>query len=137
MTDYKKPLPIVDVMSEPFWNGCKEETLLVQKCENCGTHRFPATGHCPNCKSSDYGWVPVSGKGKVFSWIVVNYPIPGEIWGEDVPYVVGLIELDEGVRMLSNIIDCDHDKIAGDMPVEVTFEPAGEDFKLPKFRPAA
>lgn len=136
MSDYAKPLPIVDVQSEPFWTACKENRLIIQKCNVCGTNRFPATHYCANCRSQSYEWIDASGKGKVFSWIIVNHPVPGDIWGDAVPYAVGLIELDEGVRMLSNIVDCEPDKIAGDMRVEVTFAPAGGGFKLPKFRPA-
>ena len=136
MSDYVKPLPIVDVQSKPFWSACNEERLVIQQCKACGTNRFPATHYCANCQSDSYDWVESSGKGKVFSWIIVNHPVPGDIWGDAVPYAVGLIELDEGVRMVSNIIDCDHKKIVGDMRVEVTFEQAGDEFKLPKFKPA-
>ena len=136
MSNYLKPLPVVDIQSEPFWSACKEERLVIQKCNVCGTHRFPAMHYCANCQSDSYDWVEASGKGKVFSWIIVNHPVPADVWGDDVPYAVGLIELDEGPRMVSNIVECDHDDIFGDMPVEVTFEAAGEHFKLPKFKPA-
>ena len=136
MSNYMKPLPVVDIQSEPFWSACKEERLVIQKCNACGTYRFPAMQYCANCRSDSYDWVEASGKGKVFSWIVVNHPVPADIWGDDVPYAVGLIELDEGVRMVSNIIECQHEKIAGDMRVEVSFEQVGDEFKLPKFKPA-
>ena len=135
MSEYTKPLPVVDAQSEPFWSACKENKLIIQKCTACGTYRYPAMHYCSNCQSDASEWVEVSGKGKVFSWIIVTHPVPRDVWAEDVPYAVGLIELDEGPRMVSNIIGCEHDKIEGDMPVEVIFEPAGDDFKLPKFRP--
>lgn len=135
MSTYTKPLPIVDVQSEPFWSACKEGRLLIQKCTDCSTPRFPPTHFCANCQSSAYEWIEASGQGKVFSWIIVNHPVPSDVWGDAVPYAVGLIELAEGVRMLSNIVECEHDEIVGDMPVEVVFEPAGDEFILPKFRP--
>jgi uncharacterized OB-fold protein len=80
--------------------------------------------------------VKASGRGTVYSWIVVERPIPAEVYGDDVPYVVALIELDEGVRLPSNLIDCAPAEITGGLAVEVVFDDVTPEVTLPKFRPA-
>ncbi len=74
--------------------------------------------------------------GRVYSWIVVRHPVPADVYRAEVPYVVALIDLREGCRMVSNIVDCDPEKITAQMPVQVTFRESGA-FKLPVFRAAA
>ena len=76
-----------------------------------------------------------SGRGTVFSWIVVVHPVPKEVYRDDVPYVVALVELEEGVRMPTNIIGCDPQAITADMAVEVVFDQVADDLVLPRFRP--
>jgi len=134
MNEAKRPVPVPDSDSAPFWEGCREHKLLIQKCSDCGTLRFPARRHCAECGSDASEWTEVSGTGKVFSWIVVNHPVPREVFGAEVPYVVALIELDEGVRMPSNIVGIAPHEVEAYMPVEVVFN----DFNgtiLPQFRP--
>ena len=82
-------------------------------------------------------WVRASGQGKVYSWIVVTHPVPREVYGDEVPYIVALIDLAEGTRMASNIIGCKPDDVVADMAVEVVFEDVSEDVTLAKFRPAS
>jgi len=129
-----KPKPVVDHLSQPFWQGCREDRLLIQKCEACGTPRFPPGPMCHACGSERSQWSQASGHGRVYSWIVVRHPIPAEIYANDVPYVVALIELDEGVRMPSNIVDCAPETVVAGMLVEVCFRDVGE-VRLPQFRP--
>jgi uncharacterized OB-fold protein len=90
---------------------------------------------CPHCFSEQLSWVQASGRGSVYSYTVVYNNAPSA-FARDVPYVVAVIQLAEGVRMLSNIVQCDLDGLRCDMPVEVTFERLDEAFTLPKFRPA-
>lgn len=129
-----KPVPVADDVSRPFWDGCKAHKLLIQKCRDCGTPRFPPSAVCAKCQSSETEWVEVSGRGTVYSWIVVVHPVPREVYGDEVPYVVALIDLEEGVRMVSNIVGCDPHAVTDGMPVEVTFVAEG-DTVLPKFQP--
>jgi hypothetical protein len=133
MAEVKKPIPIPDGDSETFWQGCNEEKLLIQHCTDCGKHIYYPRAVCPHCMSDALEWVESSGKGKVYSYTIARRGA-GPAFAEDAPYVVALIDLDEGVRMLSNIINIDVDEVRCDMPVEVVFEQVG-DMKLPKFQP--
>lgn len=135
MSDYLKPLPVPDPDSAPFWEGCRVHKLLLQQCSACGSYRFPANQVCPHCSSREAAWVQSSGRGSVFSWVVVRHPVPAEVYGEDVPYTVALIDLDEGVRMASNIIGCEPDDIRAGMQVSVQFDDVSPEISLPKFKP--
>lgn len=135
MGAYQKPLPVPDAISATYWEACRRHELILQRCVRCGTFRFPPTSRCSRCGSGDTGWSRACGTGKVYSWNVVVHPIPEDVYAEDVPYVVALVELDEGVRMPTNLVDCDPHRIEADMPVEVVFDDVTEAVTLPKFRP--
>lgn len=136
MITTNKPLPGPDVESQPYWAACREHRLSLPRCSDCQHYRYPPTFYCDKCRSSNCEWVDVSGRGTVFTWIVVRHPIPREVFGDMVPYVVALVELEEGPRIASNIIGCDVDAIAAGMAVEVVFEDVTPEVTLPKFRPA-
>jgi uncharacterized OB-fold protein len=133
---YGKPLPVPDPDSQLFWQGCKRHKLLLQRCADCGRYRYPPAPVCAHCRSRAAEWREASGRGRVYSWIVVHHPVPREVYAAEVPYVVALIELEEGVRIASNVVGCAADAVAADMPVSVTFEDVNETISLPKFRPA-
>jgi uncharacterized OB-fold protein len=133
MAEQKKPLPIPDGDSHVFWQGCKENKLLIQKCKDCSKHIFYPRILCPHCFSEQVEWVESTGKGKIYSYTIARRG-GGPAFKDDAPYAVALIELDEGVRMFSNIINIDVEKVKCDLPVEVVFEEQ-EDFTLPKFQP--
>lgn len=134
MKKYRKPLPNTTVWSAPFWEGCKRGELLIQKCQDCGTFIFYPKMYCTNCLSSNLEWTKASGKGKVYTHMTVYGFQPTE-FSEDVPYVVAVVLLEEGVRMMSNIINCGTEEVSCNMPVEVVFEKATKEFTLPKFQP--
>lgn len=134
MSHYGKPVPVEDVDSAPFWEGCRKHRLMIQRCTECGQLRFPPSGMCPHCRSMMFGWVNAAGRGRLYSWIVVRHPIPRDIYGGDVPYVVALVDLDEGVRISTNMV-CAPDDLVADMPVEVVFDDVSPELTLPKFRP--
>ena len=136
MLTTNKPLPGPDVESAPYWSACRDHRLTMQRCSDCQHYQYPPATFCEKCRSPKSGWVEVSGRGKVFSWIVVRHPIPREVFGDMVPYVVALIELEEGPRLASNIIDCDVEAVTDGMAVEVVFEDVTPEISLPKFRPA-
>lgn len=132
---YDKPVPALDSESRPFWEACARHELRIQRCRSCGQTRFPPTTFCPHCQSNDTEWVAASGRGTVFSWIVVRHPVPKEVFAPDVPYVVAIIELAEGVRMVGNIEGCAPEAVAGGMPVSVGFRDVTPELTLPVFHP--
>ena len=133
---YDQPLPVPDPDSAPFWEGCRRNLLLIQRCRSCDHAQFPPSSACASCGSHDIAWQEASGTGTVFSWIVVRHPVPKPVYADKVPYVVALIDLAEGVRMPSNVIGCAPEDVRADMPVEVTFRRVTDDVVLPLFRPA-
>lgn len=134
MAGDRKPLPVADPVSEPYWAGCRRHELLLQRCGACGDFRFPPAPLCPRCRSPHATWTSATGAGRVYSWIVVMHPVP-DVYATDVPYVIALVELDEGVRMPTNIVGCAPDAIQAGMPVEVVFDDVAGGVTLPKFRP--
>lgn len=130
----QKPVPDVNPWAKPFWEAARENKLIIQKCPDCNQHVFYPRLVCPHCFSENLEWVEASGKGTIYSYTVVTNNSPSAFIN-DIPYIVALIKLDEGVQMLSNIVECDPDELTCDMPVEVTFEKLNDDFTLPKFRP--
>ena len=136
MSKYQKPLPIIDEDNAPYWEYCKKHELNMQKCEGCGHIRFPVSILCPKCHSMDAVWTKLSGRGKVFSYIVFRVPYL-ESYKDDIPYTVAIIQLEEGPRMESNIIVPDVEDIRIDMPVKVFFDDVTDEVSLPKFKPAS
>lgn len=132
--DYAGPLPVPDSETKPFWDGMREGRLMVQRCASTGKYQFPPTTFCPGGLETPE-WVEVSGRGTVFSWIVVRHPVPRDIYADKVPYIVAIVELEEGCRMTGNLL-CDPDDVAADMPVEIAFNPVTDAITLPAFRPA-
>ena len=127
------PLPQITPEMAPFFEAARHHTLVVQQCARCGTVRFPARTICSSCLARDATWVPVSGRGKVFSYAIMhqtNHPGFAAI----VPYAVVVIELVEGVRVLSNLVDCPLEHLRIDLPVEVVFDDLTPEITLPKFR---
>lgn len=133
MVEYKKPLPILDSDTRKFWEGCQRHELLIQRCEQCLGYRYPPRPICPHCFSMNTKWEEVSGKGEVYTFSVARMPLSPE-WEPDIPYTIGVIQLDEGVRMVSNIIDCAPEDIEIGMKVEVAYDDITDKITLPKFK---
>ncbi len=136
MKQYEKPLPRPTPWSKPFWDGCKRHELLIQKCKECRRLVFYPKKICSHCLSPSLEWVKASGRGTVYSYTVVYSYQPTE-FSEDVPYVIAIINLQEGVRMMSNIVDCPLETLKCDMEVEVVFDAVTAEVTLPKFKPIA
>ncbi len=130
----QRPLPSLDADSQFFWEACGRHELVIQRCTDCARLRFPPVGLCPHCGGSGIEHVRASGRGRIYSWIVVTHPVPKEIYAGDVPYAVALVDLEEGVRLPTNIVGCDPGEITADMPVEVVFQES-EGMTLPLFQP--
>jgi uncharacterized OB-fold protein len=133
---YDKPLPAINEDTASYWEYCRKHELRMQKCQQCGYIRFPASIVCPKCHSLEAEWTRLSGKGRVYSFIVYRQ-VYHPSYKDDIPYAVAIIQLDEGPRMESNIIGCEMEDIKIDMPVEVSFDDVTDEISLPKFRPAA
>ena len=126
------PLPVPTVYSKPYWEGCKREELLVQKCQDCGKLTFVPQPACMHCLSSKLEWVKASGRGTVYSYTSVWRP---QTPAFEVPYVVAIIDTDDGYQMMSNIVGCEPAQVEVGMRVEVEFRPMSETITLPYFRP--
>jgi uncharacterized protein len=131
----QKPIPRPYQDSEPYWEAAKEKRLVLQQCRDCGKHQFYPRGVCSHCLGSALDWVESRGRGKVHTFTVCHRaPHPG--FAGQLPFVIAVIELEEGVRMMTNIVGCDPKTIRIDMPVNVTFEEATPEITLPQFTPA-
>lgn len=135
MAEWKKPLPTVSGETKPFWDACRRNILLIQRCNRCQEYQFYPRGICSNCWCEDIRWVTASGKGTVWTFTVTRQNrTPG--FEEEVPYVLALVELEEGVKMFTNIIECDPQEVTIGMAVEVTFVQANQQVSIPYFKPA-
>jgi uncharacterized OB-fold protein len=135
MSEYRKPLPRPALESQPFWQGCKKHQLLLPRCVHCGFYWFPASVTCPKCLSLQWEWTPSRGKGKIYSF-GVYHRVYQKGFEPEMPYAVALVQLDEGPRLVSNIIGCAPQELRCDTPVEVVFEDVTDDTTLYKFRVA-
>jgi len=135
MAEYLKQLPVPDEDTKEFWEGCRRHEFLIQKCDN-NHYRYPPRAICPTCFSVKSGWDKVNGKGEVYSFIIVRRALDPS-WEKDVPYVIADILLDQGVRMISNVIGCKPEEVKIGMKVEVVFDDVTAEYSLPKFKPAA
>ena len=134
MKEYRKPLPVTQPWSLKFWEGAKENKLLIQECRECGKLIFYPRKSCPECWSSDLGWSEASGKGKVYTYTVTLTDVEQK-FAEDLPYVLAYVDLEEGIRMMTRIVGCEPEEVHIGMDVEVVFEEVTEEFSLPFFRP--
>lgn len=136
MAEYNKPLPLPYADSKGYWEAAKKHELRLQKCSECGRLRFPPSPCCPECLSLNAEWTPVSGKGQVYTFTIFHH-VFNPAFKDDVPYATCIIELQEGPRVLSNIVDCRPEEIYIGMPVEAVFEDVTSEITLPKFRRAS
>jgi uncharacterized OB-fold protein len=120
--------------SKPFWDACARHELFIQRCDSCGRFWFPPSNRCQHCWSDASAWTPVSGCGELFSFTVYHRAYAPELV-EQLPYVVGVVELEEGPRLITNIVGCEPDQVRVGMPVEVVFRDISEGVTLHAFRP--
>ena len=135
MPEWNKPLPTIAGETKPFWDSCRQGKLLLQRCDRCNEYQFYPRGICAHCWSNDIKWVQSSGKGTVWTFTVTyQNRTPGFDTG---PYVLALVELEEGIKMFTNIVDCEPGDVKIGMPVEVTFVQANEQVTVPYFKPVS
>ena len=132
---YPGPIPKPTPETKPFWDAAKQRLLRIQRCSDCGQHYFYPRPLCPQCLSRNVEWVDCSGRGRLHTF-VINYRPPRNFPVQE-PLIIGIVELDEGARMMSNIVgvEANPKHLRCDMPVEVVFEDITDAITLPKFRP--
>jgi hypothetical protein len=123
--------PLTDQFSQGYWNAAREGTLLIQRCRTCGRYQFYPRGHCVHCFAPDPEWTPASGRGRLHTYTIIERT-PNAEFAADCPYVLAIIELEEGPRMTARIIG-KADDLACDQHVHVVFTPAGQAGVLPNF----
>ena len=128
-----KPLPNLDGFSKDFYGFCRRGELRFQRCRGCGAWRHVPREMCAECGCFEWEWAKSSGRGSIFTWTVITRALH-PAFSDDVPFAPAVIELDEGVRLLSQVVDCPPGELEVGMPVEVTFDDAAPEVALPRFR---
>ena len=134
MLDPARARPQPTPETQHFWDGTKAGELRLQRCDACAKVYFPPRPFCPGCASRAVTVFPASGKGTLYSYVIHHRKVPGFT----PPYAIAVVQLDEGPRMMSNIVDCPQtpEALELDMKLEVTFEKLDDEITLPFFRPA-
>lgn len=137
MPEYTGPIPVPSPETRPFWEAARRHELSLPKCRACGALHYYPRGACPGCLSGDLAWERVSGKGTLHTFTIVHrgqkgFPVP-------TPYVLAIVELAEGPRMMTNVVGVEADPatLRIGMPVEVVFDDVTPEVTLPRFRPVA
>lgn len=131
--DPKRPLPVPTPETQPYWDGAKAGELRLQRCDACAHAYFPPRPFCPKCAHRKVSWFTASGKGMLYSYVIHERPAPGFT----PPYSIAVVQLDEGPRLMSNIVGCPQtpEALKLDMRLEVVFTPVSEKITLPQFKP--
>ncbi len=132
----QRPLPDVTSIDKSFWEAAKKGKLVLQECGNCGAVQWYPKPWCADCGSLDVGWTESKGRGTVYSFTIPRRVMDNSpVFESQIPFIIAIVELEEGPRMYSNIIECKPEQASIGMPVEVVFEKATDEIQLPKFRP--
>ncbi len=126
--------PDIDDVNRPHWDGLREGTLRFQACEACGHIWLPPRGHCPACLADAAEWREAGGGGTLISWVVYHVAYH-ESLKDRLPYNVAIVELDEGPRLLTNVVGCDHADLRPGLRLTLAIE-WEDDLALARFRPA-
>ncbi|AEK42426.1 Zn-ribbon domain-containing OB-fold protein [Amycolatopsis mediterranei] len=127
-----RPVPEPTALSRPFWAAAAEGRLVLPECADCGLRFFVPEPVCPRCLSRNWDWAPSAGTGTVYS-VTVVHRAPGP--GFEVPFALAIVDLDDGVTMLSHVVGCPVDEVVIGLPVRVDFRPLTDELTLPYFVP--
>ena len=135
MTAIRAPLPQPTPESKPFFDALKQRRLLIQRCLECSYAYYYPRPFCPTCLSPSVEWEEASGRGKLYSFVINHRAAPGFV----APYIIAVVELEEGPRMMTNLIEVEPDPemVRCEMQVEIVFDDVDDDFTLPRFRPVS
>lgn len=128
------PPPLADATTLPWWQAAAEHRLVVQRCTSCQHTQLPPAPVCSECRSTDFDWKEVSGRGELYTYTLVHRPIAA---GQELPYVIAVIALEDagGVRIISNLVDVDTAALEVGLRVELVWEDMSADLAIPRFRP--
>lgn len=134
MPEPRRALPQPTPETRHFWEGTRAGELRLQRCDACGHVYFPPRPFCPKCASRAVSVVRASGRATLYSYVIHHRPVPGF----EPPYAIAVVTLDEGPRMMTNIVDCPQtpEALQLDMPLEVVFTKVTDEISLPLFRPS-
>jgi uncharacterized OB-fold protein len=133
MTEYSRPLPEISERNRPFWDAAKQGELRMQRCTACGHIRFPINPVCTVCLADGTEWVALSGRGEIFAKLVYHRAF-NAAFADTLPYNVVMVQLEEGPRMFSNVVDTPDDQFQVGDPVEVVFDAVTDEVTIPRFR---
>ena len=125
-----------DPVEQEFWRLCQDGQLHFQRCSACGTWRHLPRYMCARCGSPEFAWEPSTGRGTLFTWTVTHQALH-PAFAHEIPFIAAVVELEEGVRMISNIVGTPNDKLRVGMKLEAVFEDVGDNVSIPKFRAVA
>ena len=131
LTETSRPVPVPDETSAPFFEGAARGELMLQRCGACGAFMWPVRPRCVECFSGDVSWAPATGRGEIYSFVVVHQRYPGF----EKPYVIATVETPEGVRFNTSIVGAEPGELEVGAPVEVVFELVSDEVVVPKFKP--
>lgn len=133
---YARPLPQPTPETQPFWDSVRAHAMQLQRCQSCREFYFYPRPFCPRCYSSDVRWEPVSGRGTLETYVINHRPAPG--FEDMAPYVIAIVTLEEGPRLMTNLVDVEPDpaRLPVDLPLEVVYDDVTDEVTLPKFQPA-
>ena len=135
MTAIRFDLPQPDLETQPFWDAAREGRLLIKRCNACARTHFYPRPFCPHCWSQDVEWMDASGRATLYTWSVVHRnDLPP--FHERVPYVAAVVDLAEGPRMMTNVVDCEFDRLEVGMALDAVFLPTSDEVTIVQFRPA-
>lgn len=134
MTDKtRKPLPAMTGLTKEYYDWCGRGELRFQRCRQCGSFRHVPREVCAECSSFEWDWVASAGRGTVYTWTVVVRALHPD-FGDSTPYAPVVVQMDEGVRIVSQVLDCPPDQLRVGMPVQVGFVAGDQGITLPYFR---
>ncbi len=136
----RKPVPVPDEASRPFFDAAAQGVLLLRRCRACETFMSPTGGlgtplrpRCVHCFSAELEWAPADGRGTLYSFALMHQ-VYDPAFADDVPYNIAVVELEEGVRLTTNVVGCANDQLRIGMALEVTFERVSDEVAIPRFK---
>ncbi len=130
-----RPVPVPTNITKPFWDAARQGKLVLQRCRRCGTCQYWPRPVCMRCISRDLEWKEAAGRGVVYSFTITRLP-PEGFEGRE-PYVLASVELVEGTRMMTQLLNCPIDRVRIGLPVRVVWEKLTDEISLPQFEPDA
>lgn len=129
------PTPPKAPWAEPYWEAARRGQLRLQFCPDCQRHVFYPRLYCPHCAGAALEWVDACGRATLYSFTEVRSNAPSSFL-DRMPFIIAIVDLEEGVRMMSGLVEYQPDAVQCGMPLELTFDPVSDELTLPKFRPA-